>query len=96
MSDIRYSIEQLPEPEKSIGKLLIEFHETMRSLYGEGGKKATKIVMTINDVQKIVDEYAELKAEEAFDAAREYHGSKGMQSWEYSTFKDYQQFKNKL
>lgn len=56
MSDIRIAIEQLDEPQKSLGKALMEFYETMKSLEKDehrGGKQATKIVMTINDIEKL-------------------------------------------
>lgn len=56
MADIRQSIEYLSEPSKSIGKTLIEFYETMKSLETHekrGGMQATKIVMTINDIEEI-------------------------------------------
>lgn len=56
MSDIRISLKQLKEPDKSIGQILIEFYETMKALekdYHRGGKQATKIVMTINEIQKV-------------------------------------------
>lgn len=57
MSDIRKSIPQLSEPEKSIGLILIEFYETMKSLEKDddrAGKQATKIVMTINSIKEII------------------------------------------
>lgn len=57
MSDIRISIEQLEEPKRSIGKALLEFYKTMKSLERDehrGGKQATKIVMTIEDLAKII------------------------------------------
>ena len=56
MGDVRVSIEQLQEPGKSIGKILIEFYETMKALEKDshrGGKQATKIVMTISDIEKL-------------------------------------------
>jgi hypothetical protein len=59
MSDIRIAIHGLPEPDKSIGKALMEFYETMKELEKDqhrGGKQATKIVMTINDIKLIVDD----------------------------------------
>lgn len=57
MSDIRISISQLDEPEKSIGETLIEFYETMKQLESDperGGKQAVKIAMTINDIKKLI------------------------------------------
>jgi hypothetical protein len=57
MSDIRQSIPQLEEPAKSIGEILIEFYETMKQLEKDehrGGKQATKIVMTINDIEQLI------------------------------------------
>lgn len=59
MTDIRISIEQMQEPDKSIGKALIEFYETMKSLekdYHRGGKQATAVVMAMNDFNKIIEE----------------------------------------
>lgn len=56
MSDIRKSIQQIAEPGKSIGKILIEFYETMRRLESDdhsGGKQATKIIMTTNDIEEV-------------------------------------------
>lgn len=52
MSNIKQAIEQINEPGKSIGKILIEFYETMKGLENDserGGKQATKIVMTMSD-----------------------------------------------
>jgi len=57
MSSIKESIKQLPEPDKSIGQSLMEFYETMKELENDkhrGGKQATKIVMTISDIKKIL------------------------------------------
>lgn len=56
MSNIKTSINQLEEPSKSVGKVLIEFYETMKKLESDNqkeGKQATKVVMTINDIEKI-------------------------------------------
>lgn len=56
MSDIKTSINSLGEPSKSIGKILMEFYETMKDLEKDkfaGGKQATKIVMTINEIERI-------------------------------------------
>ena len=64
MSDIRISIQGLEEPSKSIGNALIEFYETMKSLEKDehrGGKQATKIVMTINDIEEIFKRYNFMK-----------------------------------
>lgn len=57
MSDIRIAIQQLEEPSKSIGEILIEFYSTMKALENDqhrGGKQATKIVMTISDLEKLI------------------------------------------
>lgn len=57
MSDIRQAIKLLDEPSKSIGEILLEFYDTMKSLEKDehrGGKQATKIVMTINDIEKLI------------------------------------------
>ena len=56
MSDIRIAIKQIEEPSKSIGEILIEFYETMKQLEKDeykDGKQATKIVMAINDIEKL-------------------------------------------
>ena len=53
MSNIKIAINQFDEPSKNIGNILIEFYETMKKLDNDqhkGGKQATKIVMTINDI----------------------------------------------
>lgn len=57
MSDIKIAINQLNEPSKSIGEILIEFYETMKQLEKDehrGGKQATKIVMTMSDIEKVL------------------------------------------
>lgn len=54
MADIRYAIEQLEEPSKSLCEILIEYYETMKDLEKDNersGKQATKIVMTMNDIE---------------------------------------------
>lgn len=59
MNDIRQSINQLPEPDKSLQLSLIEFYETMKSLENDshmGGKQATKIIMTSSDIKEIFKE----------------------------------------
>lgn len=60
MSDIRITIEHLQEPSKSIGKILIDFYETMKRLekdeHHRGGKQANKIVMTICDIEKVFND----------------------------------------
>lgn len=56
MSDIRLSIKQLPDPDKSIGEILVEFYETMKQLEKDphrSGKQATKIIMTMNDIKNL-------------------------------------------
>jgi len=56
MGDIRQAIPHLPEPDKSIAEILIEYYETMKKLESDshrGGKQATKIVMTISDIQHV-------------------------------------------
>lgn len=53
MSDIRQGLQGISEPDKSIGLLLIEFYEQMKTLEKDpqrGGKQATAIVMAINDI----------------------------------------------
>ena len=57
MSDIRFAISQLGEPEKSIGNILIEFYQIMKNLEKDperGGKQATKIVMSINEIKDLI------------------------------------------
>ena len=59
MSHIIKSISQLIEPEKSIGEILIDFYETMKSLEkysNPGGRQATKIVMTIADLKLVFEQ----------------------------------------
>jgi hypothetical protein len=54
MSSLKQALQQLPEPTKEIGNMLIEFYETMKALEKDaerGVKQATKIVMTINDFE---------------------------------------------
>lgn len=56
MGDIRQALEHANEPDKSLGKLLIDFYETMKRLEQDAeraGKQAAKIIMTINDVKSI-------------------------------------------
>jgi len=56
MSDIIIGIEQLEEPSKSIGKILIDFYETMKRLENDKeveGKQAVLIVMTMNDIENL-------------------------------------------
>lgn len=58
MSDIKKAVEQLPEPSKSISKILIDFYETMKSLEGNkmrGGLQATQIIMTTSDIEKLIE-----------------------------------------
>lgn len=51
------ALEQADEPQKSIGKMLIDCYENMKDLERDphrGGKQATLIVMTINDIQGLI------------------------------------------
>lgn len=51
-------INQLAEPDKSIGKILIEFYETMKSLEDskhKGGKQAVTIAMTISYIKTLIE-----------------------------------------
>lgn len=69
MSNIEQSINILAEPGKSIGKTLMGFYEVMKSLESDqhrGGKQATKIVMTIAEIEKII-ENIELKVGDKID-----------------------------
>lgn len=62
MADIMIGIVQLEEPAKSIGLALIEFYDTMKALEKDparGGKQATKIVMTMNDIEHIIQKEVE-------------------------------------
>lgn len=57
MSDIRESIKHLNKVERSIGEILIEFYDTMKGLESDknrGGLQATKIVMTISDIEELI------------------------------------------
>jgi ribosomal protein S20 len=59
MSDIRTAIQQMTEPNKSVGEILMEFYDTMKQLekdkeHGQG-KQAVKIVMTMNDINYLID-----------------------------------------
>jgi len=70
MSDIRLSIRQLEEPSKSIGEILIDFYETMKNLEKDGKKReqATKIVMTINDVERLFNDIRIRKEKRVFNS----------------------------
>jgi len=60
MSNIKQALLQADEPDKTIGNILIEFYETMKQLETDkerGGKQATKIVMTINDIKQLINHY---------------------------------------
>ena len=75
MSDIRIAVKQLDEPSKSIGEALLEFYDTMKGLEKDehsGGKQATKIVMTINDIQTVVAEELEQWKRKATAIERDY------------------------
>jgi hypothetical protein len=57
MSNIRFSIEQLNEPSKSISTVLINFYEQMKSLENDvdkDGLQATLIIMCANDIESII------------------------------------------
>ena len=54
---MKETIIHIPEPDRTIGKMLIEFYETMKELekdeqHGQG-KQAVKIIMTINDFKEL-------------------------------------------
>lgn len=54
MADIREGLHGIPEPDRSIGFLLIDYYEQMKALEADkerGGKQATCIIMTINDIK---------------------------------------------
>ncbi len=62
MSHIKIAIEQLTQHDKALGEILIEFYETMKQLEKDkhkGGKQATKIVMTINDLRQLIKQTTE-------------------------------------
>lgn len=57
MADILIAIAQLEEPARSIGLALDEFYDRMKALEKDparGGKQATLIVMTMNDIEHII------------------------------------------
>ncbi len=61
MSNTKQTRNPLTELSKSIGKILIEFYDTMKLLEKDehrGGKQATIIVMTINDIEKTFENEA--------------------------------------
>lgn len=56
MSNLTDAVKLMSEPDKSLFELLIEFYTTMKQLEHDEnreGKQATKIVMTVNDIQVI-------------------------------------------
>ena len=58
MGEIQIALEHSSEPTKSIGKLLIDFYEQMKRLETDserGGKQATLIVMTISDLEALIN-----------------------------------------
>ena len=60
MSSLHLALQQLPEPTKTIGNMLIEFYDTMKALEKDaerGGKQATKVIMTISDFETLQNEY---------------------------------------
>jgi len=60
MSNIKESLSQAKEPIKSVGFLLIDFYENMYRLETDedkSGKQATLIVMTINDIEDIIEKF---------------------------------------
>ena len=55
MSDIRHAIPHLHEPDKTIVQSLVDFYREMKALEKDpqrGGKQATLIVMTLNDIKR--------------------------------------------
>ena len=57
MADIREGIVGIKEPERTVGLLLVEFYESMKSLESDphrGGKQATAIVMAMDDILRAV------------------------------------------
>jgi len=60
MSNIKKGLSQAKEPIKSAGFSLIDFYESMKKLENDkekGGKQATLIVMTINDIEHIIEKF---------------------------------------
>ena len=56
MSDVRIGINELSSPSKEIGIILMDFYDNMKTLETDehrGGKQATLIVMTINDIEEL-------------------------------------------
>jgi len=54
--NIKKAINKMEEPSKRIVEILVDFYETMKHLEKDEnrkGKQATKIVMTINDIEKL-------------------------------------------
>ena len=62
MSDIQIGIRQIEPPAREIGLALIKFLDTIKGLEKSaerGGKQATKIVMTMNDIMDIVKQHTQ-------------------------------------
>lgn len=56
MSNLTDAVRLMAEPDRSLFELLVEFYTSMKRLEYDTdreGKQATKIVMTINDIQEI-------------------------------------------
>lgn len=56
MSEITQLLKLLPDPQKSLGEILVQYYDTMKMLErckDRGGKQATKIVMTMNDIENL-------------------------------------------
>lgn len=73
MSNLKQALQQLPEPTKKIGNMLIEFYETMKALEKDaerGGKQGTKIVMTISDFETFYKQFGKELLDIAADNAK--------------------------
>lgn len=60
MADIRIGLQGIAEPDRSIGLILDEFYRNMKALDFDphrGGKQATLIIMTMNDILDAVKKH---------------------------------------
>lgn len=57
MADIRLGLQGIEEPDRSIGLMLLEYYESMKSLERDehrGGKQATRTIMAMSDIKAAV------------------------------------------
>jgi len=79
MGDIRIAIAQMAEPQKSLYTTLLEYYEYMKKLEKDearGGKQATLIVMTVNDIEDIFKKLAPTE-EQAAEKSIEFEDGSG-------------------